>query len=246
MSSRASNHSSSDDWVEIRNGHWLCVKADAPESSSEKSSSVKVETQRANTQQGLGSIQRSGHEQPSGPPGAPAGRKHGGVATDASPLGTQGDSMGVPYDESSDSADEQADEDVDQGPPPSIGSVHHAAGNCRPCIHFRAGGNCVAGESCRYCHFHHSVRQFKAKNKTRPCKGKRDRYRKFSARVLESIYTDPWHFDVEHLELPLSIRSNPILRRKFDARMQTHLDRAKQGYALPSTEEVEDFLLTSL
>mmetsp|Transcript_49474 Transcript_49474/g.117739 ORF Transcript_49474/g.117739 Transcript_49474/m.117739 type:complete len:315 (-) Transcript_49474:235-1179(-) len=146
--------------------------------------------------------------------------------------------------------DEDSADDVDLAiaageEPPSIGSAFHTSGSCRPCIHFRAGGSCVAGAQCRYCHFHHSVRQFKAKNKTRPCKGKRDRYRKFSARVMDMIYMDPWSFNIDGLELPVSIRSNPILKRKFEARMMAHLELAKSGHAHPGNVDAEEELLFS-
>mmetsp|Transcript_6856 Transcript_6856/g.12799 ORF Transcript_6856/g.12799 Transcript_6856/m.12799 type:complete len:247 (-) Transcript_6856:146-886(-) len=56
---------------------------------------------------------------------------------------------------------------------PSVGSQHHASGNCKPCLFVhKAHPGCTKGHKCMWCHFTHE-----APRKARPCKSKRDRYR---------------------------------------------------------------------
>lgn len=61
---------------------------------------------------------------------------------------------------------------------PSVGSVLHEAGTCKPCLFMHTKIGCQNGETCEFCHFRH-----KRSGKARPCKGKRERYRKLVERA---------------------------------------------------------------
>jgi hypothetical protein len=60
----------------------------------------------------------------------------------------------------------------------SMDSTKHDQGLCKPCLFVHTHVGCQNGTSCEFCHFHH-----KRKSKARPCKGKRDRYRKLLMRM---------------------------------------------------------------
>lgn len=62
----------------------------------------------------------------------------------------------------------------------SIGSALHDVDGCKPCLFVHTHVGCQNGSSCEFCHFVH-----KRKNKARPCKGKRERYRKLLIRLGE-------------------------------------------------------------
>jgi len=66
----------------------------------------------------------------------------------------------------------------EDGQPTSLGSIHHAADTCRPCVFQRSKLGCHSGVQCQFCHLPH-----KRKSKQRPCKGKRDRHKKLIERV---------------------------------------------------------------
>jgi len=69
------------------------------------------------------------------------------------------------------------DPQLADGELPSLGSVSHGdAGGCKPCLFAFSKCGCANGVSCEFCHFRH-----KRKDKPRPCKGKRDRYKKLIA-----------------------------------------------------------------
>lgn len=64
----------------------------------------------------------------------------------------------------------------------SLGSQNHGFGQCRPCMFFHTQVGCQNGVKCEFCHFPH-----RRKDKPRPCKGKRDRYRKLVGRLKEDM-----------------------------------------------------------
>lgn len=68
---------------------------------------------------------------------------------------------------------------------PSVGSAQHADLTCRPCLFVHTSVGCQKAEACLFCHFRH-----KRKNKTRPCKSKRERYRKLIERQSGSEKAD--------------------------------------------------------
>lgn len=64
----------------------------------------------------------------------------------------------------------------------SVGSARHDVGGCKPCLFVHTHVGCQNGSLCEFCHYVH-----KRKSKPRPCKGKRDRYRKLLMRMEESL-----------------------------------------------------------
>lgn len=65
---------------------------------------------------------------------------------------------------------------------PSIGSALHEQGKCQPCLFVSSQVGCQKAEDCSFCHFAH-----KRHSRTRPCKAKRERYRRLIARELEEM-----------------------------------------------------------
>lgn len=61
---------------------------------------------------------------------------------------------------------------------PSVGSARHDQGACKPCLFVHTEVGCQNGTLCEFCHLPH-----KRKSKPRPCKGKRDRYRRLLMRM---------------------------------------------------------------
>lgn len=59
----------------------------------------------------------------------------------------------------------------------SIGSASHGD-RCKPCLFANTPIGCQKGEECQFCHMPHNRTQA-----TRPCKAKRDRYKKLVARI---------------------------------------------------------------
>lgn len=57
----------------------------------------------------------------------------------------------------------------------SIGSEAHESGSCKPCLFAFIEPGCPDGAQCRFCHLPHKS------TRSRPCKAKRDRYRKLIA-----------------------------------------------------------------
>jgi hypothetical protein len=62
---------------------------------------------------------------------------------------------------------------------PSIGAALHATGNCKPCLFVHSKVGCNNSAECSFCHFVHG-----RSHKARPCKNKRERYKKLVERSL--------------------------------------------------------------
>jgi hypothetical protein len=62
----------------------------------------------------------------------------------------------------------------------SAGSALHEKGTCKPCLFVNTSVGCQNGAACDFCHLSH-----KRKSKPRPCKDKRERYRRLIARCSE-------------------------------------------------------------
>jgi len=121
----------------------------------------------------------------------------------------------------------------------SIGSTLHTSGRCKPCQYKISSQPCADGLRCLYCHMDHGLRTSvgsgsaaqqptaEGKSKVRPCKGKRDRYRKHVSRISEQIMADPFSWSAETMAIPPSIECNPELKRKFLARMAVIAEHAR-------------------
>mmetsp|Transcript_1406 Transcript_1406/g.3119 ORF Transcript_1406/g.3119 Transcript_1406/m.3119 type:complete len:471 (+) Transcript_1406:102-1514(+) len=105
--------------------------------------------------------------------------------------------------------------------------VRHSCGICKPCFFFATPEGCTDSDNCRFCHFPHDLTGQRIK--LRPCKGKRDRYRKFLNRVTQEMQAlaDPDDFDIEGLQLPSSVLKNEVLKRMFMSRVVQHVEGVK-------------------
>jgi len=122
---------------------------------------------------------------------------------------------------------------------PSVGSALHVIGACTPCGFVFKPRGCKAGSQCHFCHHFHEAPQTKKERAFRPCKTKRDQYRKLMHRLLEEVEANPKAFDVETQKLspslsqmiPMSISSNLDLMKKLKRRVQ---ERAMMCSVKPS------------
>lgn len=97
----------------------------------------------------------------------------------------------------------------------SVGSLNHPS-SCKPCTFFQRG-ECNRGTACVFCHFHHA-----GGKKAQPCKARRDKYRNLVARLFAEIDANPEGFDVDSIELPMSICSLDYVKEKFRLRLRVH------------------------
>lgn len=102
----------------------------------------------------------------------------------------------------------------------SVGSALHAQKKCSPCAFFHASVRCREGVMCAFCHFNHSI-----KVRIRPCKGKRERYKKLKDHLFSRIENDPTGFDPSTLNLPPSIAEDEILKAKLMTSLADHLEQ---------------------
>merc|ERR1711971_600621 len=72
-----------------------------------------------------------------------------------------------------------------ESPVPSAGSLLHDVGKCKPCLFVRTAAGCKVGKDCGYCHLNH-----RRKDRRRPCKGKRDRYRQMLGKLERDMTAD--------------------------------------------------------
>jgi hypothetical protein len=83
--------------------------------------------------------------------------------------------------------------------------------------------------------------------KVRPCKGKRNRYRKLISRVEDSIDLNPEAFDPDQVQIPPSLASNEALRTKFFSRLCAHAqqvrDTKRVAFAAPESSAEPEGLL---
>jgi len=80
------------------------------------------------------------------------------------------------------------------GKPTSMGSAGHPE-NCKPCLFVFTKVGCQNGVICTFCHFKH-----KRGNRPRPCKGKRNRYRKLMERMEHLADEEADALEVENQE----------------------------------------------
>jgi len=87
--------------------------------------------------------------------------------------------------------------------PPSVGSVGHPTGRCRPCHYYRTKAGCVNGQQCGFCHCKHSKR-------SRPRLGRPDREkcRQLAQWVFDAQKGSEWHKQFSEAQLLLFTGSN--------------------------------------
>jgi len=74
-----------------------------------------------------------------------------------------------------------------------------------------------------------SSQKKRRKAKNRACKGKRDRYLRFVMRVCSEVYEDPISFNLNRVELPPSLTSNPRKYQVFRAQIQSYQRQLLDG-----------------
>jgi len=114
----------------------------------------------------------------------------------------------------------------------SLGSAGHASGNCKVCLFAHSKAGCTNGMYCNFCHHYH--KRPKRKNKLRPSKGKRDRYRKLVQHLTGKIKDQPDTFDMNTVELPPSIASSEAMKSKLFAKLLPFMEQAREGGAQAS------------
>mmetsp|Transcript_28666 Transcript_28666/g.89123 ORF Transcript_28666/g.89123 Transcript_28666/m.89123 type:complete len:387 (-) Transcript_28666:59-1219(-) len=129
----------------------------------------------------------------------------------------------------------------------SKGSIGHANGTCKVCIFASSTIGCTNGVNCSFCHLPH--KPGKRKTKLRPCKGKRERYRKLLTRLTYQVEQDPENFSVDKLDLPPSIMANDARKAKLAERMQLLVEQVKatqRAGGSPGGAEPKTLLLDQL
>mmetsp|Transcript_162574 Transcript_162574/g.521192 ORF Transcript_162574/g.521192 Transcript_162574/m.521192 type:complete len:245 (+) Transcript_162574:214-948(+) len=91
-------------------------------------------------------------------------------------------------------------------------------------------GELVDGKLCPSCLA--PMRRDRGLARKRPCKGKRDRYRKFVSRVMSQIETCE-SFALSEVDIPRSIATNEELKAKFISRIKKYAEQS--GIALPAS-----------
>jgi len=100
----------------------------------------------------------------------------------------------------------------------SVGSAAHAAGSCTACIAIYTKAGCLNGVMCHFCHMPHK----RPRRKLRPCKGKRERYRKLVERLRDEVARDPENVDIASLVLPPSVARDDTSRAKLIAQLREY------------------------
>jgi len=102
----------------------------------------------------------------------------------------------------------------------TIGSILHESNTCKPCRHKMSLQPCAPQQQVN-----------DSKSRTRPHKGKRERYRKYARMISDQIMADPFWWSATTMDLPQSIDYNPELKRKFMARMEAIAEYARTQVA---------------
>jgi hypothetical protein len=104
-----------------------------------------------------------------------------------------------------------------KGQPTSVGSVNHSSGQCRVCVFHHSKFGCTHGVLCEFCHFRH-----KKKDKLRPCRGKRKRYKNMVEEIMEKIEENPEAVDIANIEVPATIMMTPGGKEKLIQKLQAY------------------------
>lgn len=91
-------------------------------------------------------------------------------------------------------------------------------------------GELVDGKLCPSCFA--PMHRERGLARKRPCKGKRDRYRKFVSQVMSQIETGQ-SFALSEVDIPRSIATNEELKAKFISRIKKYAEQS--GIAVPAS-----------
>lgn len=118
-----------------------------------------------------------------------------------------------------------------QAPGPAVGiwtpgAEGHEDLSCTPCKFLFKAGSCREGEACNFCHLKHPSGH--PKLKLRPCKGKRDRFRKMIQKLQEEVALDGRDVNLDDLDYVLpSVKDNEHLKARL---MRMILGEDKPGF----------------
>mmetsp|Transcript_46669 Transcript_46669/g.117407 ORF Transcript_46669/g.117407 Transcript_46669/m.117407 type:complete len:278 (+) Transcript_46669:46-879(+) len=107
---------------------------------------------------------------------------------------------------------------------PSRGSKLHSRRRCRPCAFVRSVAGCQDGAACKFCHMMHIGAE---KMQVRPCKGKRDRHKKFIDKLARNLSTNPDAVDLDKLTFPQFIEQSPVRKASLLAKLSHHAAQAR-------------------
>eukprot|EP00429_Kryptoperidinium_foliaceum_P084267 CAMPEP_0176233934 /NCGR_PEP_ID=MMETSP0121_2-20121125/26076_1 /TAXON_ID=160619 /ORGANISM="Kryptoperidinium foliaceum, Strain CCMP 1326" /LENGTH=368 /DNA_ID=CAMNT_0017573335 /DNA_START=57 /DNA_END=1164 /DNA_ORIENTATION=+ len=125
-----------------------------------------------------------------------------------------------------------------EGAPPgdrpvlSVGSQGHASGSCRPCAFARSAAGCKFGAECQFCH---EVADHPEAVRVRPCKGKRERFKRQMAAIERAIAEDPDLYDRGGLSLPALADRSDRARSRIMAQLQEAAAEARARAQSPAT-----------
>jgi len=134
----------------------------------------------------------------------------------------------------------------EDGQPSSMGSTLHKSANCRPCRHKMISNTCPEGMKCLFCHLKHRMPsqvidaqlaclgetdelEDKRRERQRPCKSKRDQYKKMVKKFEVEILKDPFGFNIESVNVPPRIFASPELTSKFMRRLESIAHGARRA-----------------
>lgn len=136
----------------------------------------------------------------------------------------------------------------EDGTPSSIGAIGHEAGTCKPCLFYRTKMGCNNGVHCPHCHLRH-----RRSERQRPCKGKRDRYRKMLVvqeallAAEEGVQDDAdEEEDWEEHAVPSSGNQNGAVRSKKRKRLASDVGEVGSRQDPPTCEQCGSSVATHL
>mmetsp|Transcript_92478 Transcript_92478/g.298924 ORF Transcript_92478/g.298924 Transcript_92478/m.298924 type:complete len:332 (-) Transcript_92478:59-1054(-) len=104
----------------------------------------------------------------------------------------------------------------------------HAQGKCVPCRFFSLKHGCRNGATCGFCHIckpKPDEREGPGAKSRRPCKGKRDRYKKLVDRLIAQCDDEAHIFDIDGIKLPEAVMGDDRLHSKLRARLHMYKER---------------------
>mmetsp|Transcript_23261 Transcript_23261/g.54931 ORF Transcript_23261/g.54931 Transcript_23261/m.54931 type:complete len:299 (+) Transcript_23261:52-948(+) len=112
---------------------------------------------------------------------------------------------------------------------PTVGSLWHAEGTCRPCFYVFSKSGCHFGRSCKYCHMDHAKRK-----KDRPPKMVREECKQIAQEVFRSESAAASE-DVEDLRHRTQLSSSSRMSKKYTGAVLRAMNRQSQADASSSS-----------
>lgn len=107
---------------------------------------------------------------------------------------------------------------------PSVGSLQHNEGTCRPCVFAWTSSGCHHGVDCRFCHFKHSRNR-----DNRPCRVRRKRFQRrlesvmqWMAEEVDWLFNNPDWLSLVCAKLPQFLQHDANVRSKIERKLVAH------------------------